>query len=208
MRGVIDDLDVRQSFARDASGLELVPESVARPKTEAEVVALLRDASADGVAVTPAGGQTSTTGASITDRGILLSLRDLTDIGDVDRDRLTVRAQAGVNLGDLKRRLAAEGLLFAPDPTSEDDVTLGGAMACNASGARSLLYGATRPHIAALRVALGGWNRARAAPHATRKEHGRVRAGSRPDRLVHRQRRNARRHPRRRVRASCRCRRT
>jgi FAD/FMN-containing dehydrogenase len=81
-------------------------------------------------------------------------LRDLTDIGDVDRGRLTVRAQAGVNLGDLKRRLAAEGLLFAPDPTSEDDVTLGGAMACNASGARSLLYGATRPHIAALRVAL------------------------------------------------------
>jgi glycolate oxidase len=148
------DRSVRESFARDASGLELVPESVARPKTEADVVALLRDASAGGVAVTPAGGQTSTTGASITDRGILLSLRDLTDIGDVDRGRLTVRAQAGVNLGDLKRRLAAEGLLFAPDPTSEDDVTLGGAMACNASGARSLLYGATRPHIAALRVAL------------------------------------------------------
>ena len=148
------DIGVRQSFAHDASGLELVPESVARPKTEADVLTLLRDASADRVPVTPAGGQTSTTGASITDRGILLSLRGLTDIGDVDRDRLTVRAQAGVNLGDLKRRLAADGLLFAPDPTSEDDVTLGGAIACNASGARSLLYGATRPHIAALRVAL------------------------------------------------------
>jgi len=148
------DIAVRHSFARDACGLELVPESVARPKTETDVVALLREASADRVPVTPAGGQTSTTGASITDRGILLSLRGLTDIGDVDRERLTVRAQAGVNLGDLKRRLAADGLLFAPDPTSEDDATLGGAIACNASGARSLLYGATRPHIAALRVAL------------------------------------------------------
>ena len=148
------DLGVRQSFARDASGLELVPDSVARPATEAEVVALLRAASADHVPVTPAGGQTSTTAASITDRGILLSLRGLADIGPADHDRLTIRVQAGVLLGDLKRRLAAEDLLFAPDPTSEDDVTVGGAIACNASGARSLLYGATRPHVVALRVAL------------------------------------------------------
>lgn len=148
------DIGVRQSFAHDASGLERVPESVARPRSEADVVALLRHASAEHVNVTPAGGQTSTTGASITDRGTLLSLRGLTDVADIDRERLTIRVQAGVNLGELKRRLAAEGLLFAPDPTSEDDVTLGGATACNASGARSLLYGATRPHIAALRVAL------------------------------------------------------
>jgi FAD/FMN-containing dehydrogenase len=104
--------------------------------------------------MTPAGGQTSTTGASISSGGLLLSLRGLTEIGEVDREHLTIRAQAGVLLGDLKRSLAAEGLLFAPDPTSEDDATLGGAIACNASGARSLLYGATRPHIAALRVAL------------------------------------------------------
>jgi FAD/FMN-containing dehydrogenase len=33
-------------------------------------------------------------------------------------------------------------------------VTIGGSIACNASGARSLLYGATRPHVSALRVAL------------------------------------------------------
>jgi FAD/FMN-containing dehydrogenase len=85
---------------------------------------------------------------------MLLSLRGLTDIGEVDRERLTIRVQAGVLLGDLKRRLAAEELLFAPDPTSEEDVTVGGAIACNASGARSLLYGATRSHVAALRVAL------------------------------------------------------
>jgi glycolate oxidase len=154
MKEVSTDLSVRQSFAHDASGLELVPESVARPKSEAEVVALLREATAESLAITPAGGQTSTTGASITDRGVLLSLRGLTDVGAVDHERLTIHVQAGVLLGDLKRRLAADGLLFAPDPTSEDDVTVGGAIACNASGARSLLYGATRPHVSGLRVAL------------------------------------------------------
>jgi len=148
------ELGVRQAYARDASGLELVPEVVARPATEAGVIDALNESRERRTPVTPAGGQTSTTGASITDRGMLMSLRALTEIGDIDREHLTIRVQAGVNLGDLKRRLAAEGLLFAPDPTSEDDVTVGGAIACNASGARSLLYGATRPHVNALRVAL------------------------------------------------------
>ena len=148
------DIGVRHSFARDASGLELVPDRVARPTTEQDVLDALAAAREERLGVTPAGGQTSTTAASITERGVLLSLRGLTETGAIDHDRLTMRVQAGVILGDLKRRLAAEGLLFAPDPTSEDDVTVGGAIACNASGARSLLYGATRPHIAALRVAL------------------------------------------------------
>lgn len=132
----------------------MIPDSVARPASEQQVIDLLRSARADGTKITPAGGQTSTTGASIADRGVLLSLRGLNEIGEIDHDRLTVRVQAGVNLGDLKRTLATNGLLFAPDPTSEDDVTVGGAVACNASGARSLLYGATRPHVLALRVAL------------------------------------------------------
>ena len=43
--------------------------------------------------------------------------------------------------------------MFAPDPTSENDATIGGAIACNASGARSLYYGATRRHVNAVRVA-------------------------------------------------------
>ena len=132
----------------------MVPEGVARPTSAHDVLELLRASHVERMAVTSAGGQTSTTAASITDRGVLMSLRALTEIGELDREHLTIRVQAGVNLGDLKRRLAADGLLFAPDPTSEDDVTIGGAIACNASGARSLLYGATRSHVTALRVAL------------------------------------------------------
>ena len=48
--------------------------------------------------------------------------------------------------------LSPDGLLFAPDPTSEEDATIGGAIACNASGARSLHYGSTRVHVAGVRV--------------------------------------------------------
>jgi FAD/FMN-containing dehydrogenase len=141
---------VRTAFAEDASGLRMVPEAVARPTSGAEVAELLRDAAASRTPVTAAGAQTSTTAASITDRGLLLSLADMPRILDVDRARRTVRGEAGALLGDVKRAAAAEGLLLAPDPTSADWSTVGGAVACNASGARSLRYGPTRPHVVAL----------------------------------------------------------
>ena len=146
------DEEVRRAYARDASGLEMVPEGVARPESGDEVAELLRETAADRVPVTAAGSQTSTTGASIADRGLLLSLRAMEHIVDVDTASRTARVQPGVRLGELKRVLEPLGLLFPPDPTSEEDATVGGAIACNASGARSLRWGATRPHVRALRV--------------------------------------------------------
>jgi glycolate oxidase len=145
---------VRLAFGRDASGLELLPESVARPESAEEVVEILRAAYAARTPVTTAGGQSSTTGASITDRGILLSLRSLDRIVEIDVKARTARVQAGVSVAALKRAAAEHGLLFAPDPTSEEEATIGGALACNASGARSLRYGTTRDHALALTVAL------------------------------------------------------
>src|SRR6202011_4787319 len=53
-----------------------------------------------------------------------------------------------------KKVVAAAGLLFAPDRTSEEEPTIGGAIACNASGARTLKYGATRRHVRALKVVM------------------------------------------------------
>ena len=151
---VTTDADVRQSVSRDASGLELVPDAVARPASPAEVLELLAEARTDRTPVTSAGGQTSTTAASLTDRGVLLSLRGLTGVQDIDTGARTVRVAAGELLGPLKRRLASDGWLLAPDPTSEEDCTVGGAIACNASGARSLRYGAIRRHVRGLTVAL------------------------------------------------------
>jgi FAD/FMN-containing dehydrogenase len=144
----------RRAYSPDASGLVWVPEAVSRPTSAAEVAALLAEASASGMAVTAAGGQTSTTGASITDRGIVLSLRAMDRVIDLDARARTVRAEPGVLVGELKRACAAHGLLLPPDPTSEEECTVGGAVACNASGARTFRYGATRRHVRALTVAL------------------------------------------------------
>lgn len=152
--GVSSDRSVREAYESDASGLQLLPEKVARPQTIDDVRELVRQAAVERTPITCAGAQTSTTGASITDRGILMSLRGLNDINDPDETAKTIRAGPGALLGDIKRTAAAAGLLFAPDPTSEEESTVGGAIACNASGARTFKYGATRKHVRALRVVL------------------------------------------------------
>jgi FAD/FMN-containing dehydrogenase len=151
---VTTDPDIRATFEADASGLRMMPDAVARPTSADDVVAVLAEAVAARQPVTTAGAQSSTTGASITERGVLLSMRGCERILDIDPATRTARVEAGALVGDVKRAAAAYGLTWAPDPTSEVESTVGGAIACNASGPRSLWYGPTRRHVRALRVAL------------------------------------------------------
>lgn len=148
------DLTIRRAFEADASGLRLVPEAVARPTEEVEVVEVLREATAARTPVTAAGAQSSTTGASITETGVLLSMRSYDRVLDIDPFSRTVRVQAGALIGDVKRAVGEVGLTWAPDPTSEQECTVGGAIACNASGARTLVYGPARAHVRMARVAM------------------------------------------------------
>lgn len=148
------DAAILEGYARDASGLRSVPEGLVRATSAREVVELMLETAADGTAVTPAGAQTSTTGASIASRGILLSLRPMDRLIDIDSAARRVVVEPGVLLGDLNRALAAEGVFFAPDPTGDETSTVGGAIACNASGPRTLVYGATRSHVEAITVVL------------------------------------------------------
>ena len=138
------DEEVRRAYSRDASGLEMIPDAVARAGDARDVIAAVEEAVRLESSITPAGSQTSMTGASITDRGILLSLTGMNRIVDVDESRRIARVEPGLSIGALNRELRPAGLHFAPDPTSENDATVGGAIACNASGARSLVHGSRR----------------------------------------------------------------
>ena len=103
---VTHDLDVRIAHARDVSGLEMVPEGVARAELDRDVTELVKESASSGTAITAAGSQTSMTGASITDRGILLSMRGMNHVIDVDLDRRIARVEPVVTIGDLNRALA------------------------------------------------------------------------------------------------------
>lgn len=149
------DPDVRAAHSEDASGLVALPDAVARPQSEEEIVELVRESVAKKIPLTPQGLRSSTVGSPLAFGGIALALQGMGRVLEVDEKRKIAVVEPGVNLGELKRLLADRGLLFPPDPTSENECTVGGAAATNASGPRSYRYGPARPWITSIRAVLG-----------------------------------------------------
>ena len=151
--GVQCDADVLEGYQEDASGLVGTPDGVIRARDQREVAEVMEWAWNHHGFVTPVGGRTSTTGsASPTEGGLVLSLEGIKGVEFTGPS--TVRVGSGMYLGDLKRQLSQEGWLYPPDPTSENDCTIGGSVATNASGPRSLKYGPTRHYVRGLEVVL------------------------------------------------------
>ena len=61
---------------------------------------------------------------------------------------------AGRGADDLNAALRPHALKFGPDPASGNRATIGGAVANNATGSHSLLYGMTADHVRAMEVVL------------------------------------------------------
>jgi FAD/FMN-containing dehydrogenase/Fe-S oxidoreductase len=146
-----DDL-TRTLYSTDASIFQIQPLGVVTPLDEVEIQALVRYATAQGITLIPRGAGTGMAGEAL-GAGLIVDLsRHFRSILEVGSD--TARVQPGVVLRDLNERLAREGRRIAPDPASATECTLGGMVATNASGARSLRHGYTRDHVSALRLVL------------------------------------------------------
>ncbi len=153
------DPDIVAAYRGDESGLEGTPQAVFRPASEVDVVDCLREARARRWAVTPVGRRTNTVASAIVDGGAVLSTECMAGLLAIDRKRRVAVAEPGILLADFKRAVAAEGLFYPPDPTSEEECSLGGTIATNASGARTLKYGPTRRYVRSLRVVLANGER-------------------------------------------------
>jgi glycolate oxidase len=156
---VTTDPEACGAYAADVSGLSQVPPAVARPESEAELADLLRLCHDRGIPVTPQGLRSSTTGASVATSGIVLSLERMARLIDIDPGRRIAIAEPGIVTAEFKRQVMAAGLFYAPDPTSEEESTLGGNVACNASGSRTYRYGPTRTYVRALSIVLADGSR-------------------------------------------------
>jgi glycolate oxidase len=72
----------------------------------------------------------------------------------VDADARVAWVQPGVLNLDLSKAVAAAGLHFAPDPSSQQSCSVGGNVANNSGGPHCLLYGVTNAHVLAIEVVL------------------------------------------------------
>ncbi len=149
------DLAVRQAYSEDASGLTGLPDAVARPTSEEEVLEIVRHCHAHRIPITAQGLRSSTVGGPLAFGGVALSLERMARVLDLDAARRVVVLEPGANLGDFKRSLSGTGLFYPPDPTSENECTVGGSVMANASGARTYRYGPTRGYVRAVRIVFG-----------------------------------------------------
>ena len=140
-------------------GEVMVPEYLVRPKSVEEISEVLEYCNIESIAVTPAGAQTNDTASSLSKQGVCLSTASLNSIIEVNPDEGYAIAEPGILLGELKAALAVENMFYPPDPTSQNEASLGGTVATNASGAQSYLYGPTANHILELEVVLPGGKR-------------------------------------------------
>ncbi len=147
---------VLESYARDESSQPAqTPLAVVWPETAEQVAAVLGLCNRHRVPVTARGGGSSLEGNAVpSPDGIVLSLERMNKILEVLPQDFQCRLQPGVIYDDLNRRLARDGLFFAPGPSSGDVATIGGMIGNNAGGLNALRYGVTRDHVLRLQVAL------------------------------------------------------
>lgn len=145
------DLDLH---ARDQSQHTAHPaEAVIWVETAQQVADILKLANTHCIPVTPWGVGTSLEGNPIPIHGgISLSFERMNQIVEVHADDFQVTVQPGIGHKDLNAQLARYGLFFPPDPGA--NATIGGMLANNAAGIRTVKYGASKDNVLQMQVAL------------------------------------------------------
>lgn len=145
------------AFSSDASRARALglPAAVVVPRSAAEVAVALRWADEHRVPVSVRGAGTGLAGGAVGyPDGLVISLAALDAITGIDPDNRLIEVQAGVVTADIDAAAARHGLMYAPDPASSRESTIGGNIATNAGGLRCVKYGVTAEAVAGLEVVL------------------------------------------------------
>ena len=129
--------------------------AIVRPRTTAEVSAVLRICNELNQPVVPHGGLTGLVEGNLAASGeIAISLELMNQIEELDETGLTLTAQAGVVLQRVQERAEAAGLMFPLDLGARGSAMIGGLISTNAGGNRVIRYGMARNLILGLEAVL------------------------------------------------------
>lgn len=151
------DSETRTFYSHDASLFELKPELVVYPRDAADVCRLVdyvnkNKRSVPSLSLTGRSGGTDMGGGAINESIIVAFERYFTHIGQVQGDQITV--QPGVFYRDFEPKTLEHGLLMPSYPASRDLCMVGGMVANNAGGEKSLVYGKTDQYVKQVKIVL------------------------------------------------------
>jgi len=153
-------------FGYDASSITGVPLAVVFPRSEEDVIEVMKLVQRFKVPVTCRGAGTSTTGSCVPQtKHLVISFSKMDRILEVNpEDRIAI-VQPGVLNGTLKAYVKKFGLFYPPDPASYAYSTIGGNVATGAGGPKGLKYGTTKDYVLGLRVVFPGGKVFQTAPY-------------------------------------------
>lgn len=144
-------------YATDASAFSITPQAVYYPKSAADIVRLVEHCRAERVtgknsSLTVRAGGTCMSGGPLS-ASYIIDLKHLKGV-TVDPLAKTATVEAGAMFRDIEDAAAKHSLMFAPYPSSHRLCGIGGMLGNNASGEKSLRYGATSDNVLELEVVL------------------------------------------------------
>ena len=142
-------------YGSDSSVHEALPDVIVRPLNTEQVQALMRYANSEKIPVIPRGSGSGMCGQVVPIQGgIILDMKGMNRILEINPPDGYCRVEPGVVDDDLNRALKPYGVFYPPTPASSVAATIGGEIANNASGGRSVKYGAARDAILAMKVVM------------------------------------------------------
>jgi FAD/FMN-containing dehydrogenase len=158
---VQDSRRVRELFSHDASMFEVVPDIVVSPKDTVDIQNIVKyvgmhKSKNPNLSITARSAGTDMSGGAINDSIILNMTRHMNQIFEINAKE--AHAQPGVFYRDFEPETLKHGALLPPYPASRDLCTIGGMVANNSGGEKSLVYGKVENFVTELKVVFADGN--------------------------------------------------
>lgn len=153
---VFTDDETRNHYGHDETEDYVFPPSVViKPANAFEISEILKVANDYKIPTTPIGARTGLSGGALSIyKGIGLSMERLNKIIEIDENNLQIITEPAVITQVLREAVAAKGLFYPVDPSSQGSCWIGGNVAENSGGARAVKYGVTKDYVLNLEVVL------------------------------------------------------
>jgi len=140
-----------ESYLEDTSNLYGNASSLHIVKSRGELVELIRDFNKHKTCFTISAGRTGTTGGCVPLGGVIISIEQLKNIIEIDKNNKTIHLETGLTFKEIEESAAKNNLTLCACPT-ESLAFIGGAISTCASGVRGFGYGSIRNYISEIEV--------------------------------------------------------
>ncbi|MCK5543075.1 MAG: FAD-binding protein [Desulfobacterales bacterium] len=142
-------------YGSDSSVHTAMPWAVVRPENTEHVQGIVKYANSNKIPIITRGGGSGMCGQAVpVNGGIILDMKQMNRILEINMPDVYCRVEPGVVDDDLNMALKPYGVFFPPTPASSRIATIGGEIGNNASGVRSVKYGATRDAVLGMKVVM------------------------------------------------------